>query len=74
MNGSWDAYLAPPADFAVAGDIITDLAKKKEPRIEIIERTPLSSIVQYWLLIIHTVLNGQMFLLIIEKVAHDSPL
>ena len=31
MNGSWDTYLAPPADFAGADDIITNLAKEREP-------------------------------------------
>ena len=40
MNGSWDAYLAPPADFAGVDDIITSLAKEGEPGIEIIERSP----------------------------------
>ena len=40
MNGSWDTYLAFPADFAGADDIIINLAKKREPGIEIIERTP----------------------------------
>ena len=44
MNGSWDAYLASPADFAGADDIITNLAMEREPGIEIIERTPLSLI------------------------------
>ena len=39
MNGSWDTYLASLADFAGADDIITELAKKREPGIEIIERT-----------------------------------
>ena len=39
MNGSWDAYLASPADFAGADDIITNLAKEREPEFEIIERT-----------------------------------
>ena len=39
MNESWEAYLAPPADFAGANDIVTNLAKAKEPGIEIIERT-----------------------------------
>ena len=29
INGSWDAYLAPPADFAGADDIITNLAKER---------------------------------------------
>ena len=45
MNGSWDAYLASPADFAGADDIITNLAKERKPGIEIIERTPLSLII-----------------------------
>ena len=27
MNGSWDAYLATPADFSGVDDIITNLAK-----------------------------------------------
>ena len=45
MNGSWDAYVASSADFAGADDIITDLAKEREPGIEIIERTPLSLII-----------------------------
>ena len=40
MNGSWDVYLASPADFAGADDVITNLAKEREPGIEIIERTP----------------------------------
>ena len=40
INGSWDADLACPADFAGADDIITNLAKEGEPGIEIIERTP----------------------------------
>ena len=43
MNGSWDAYLAFPADFAEADDIITNLAKKREPGD--IERTPFSLII-----------------------------
>ena len=30
MNGSWDAYLASPADFARADNIVTNLAKEKE--------------------------------------------
>ena len=40
INGSWGAFLANPADFAGANDIITSFAKKREPSIEIIERTP----------------------------------
>ena len=40
INDSWDAYLASPADFAGADDIMTNLAKEREPGIEIIERTP----------------------------------
>ena len=40
MNGSWDMYLASPADFVEVDDIITILAKERVPRIEIIERTP----------------------------------
>ena len=40
MNGSWDAYLAViPTDFAGMDDIITTLAKEREPGIGIIERT-----------------------------------
>ena len=31
MDGSWDAYLAPPAEFAWALDIIINLAKEREP-------------------------------------------
>ena len=42
MNKSWDAYLAPPTDFAGADDIITNLAIEREPGIEIIERSPSS--------------------------------
>ena len=38
MNGSWDAYLASPADFAGGDDFITNLAKEKEPGD--IERIP----------------------------------
>ena len=30
MNGSWNAYLASPADFAGADDIITNLAKERQ--------------------------------------------
>ena len=33
MNRSWDAYHASPADFAGADDIITNLAKEREPLI-----------------------------------------
>ena len=40
INGSWDAYLASPTHFAGADDIITNLAKEREPGIEIIEHTP----------------------------------
>ena len=39
MNGSWNAFLTTPADFAGADDIITNLAKDKETGIEIIEIT-----------------------------------
>ena len=35
---SWDAYLASPADFAGAHDIINNLPKEREPGD--IERTP----------------------------------
>ena len=37
MNGSWDAYLASPADFVGADDIITNLAKERKRGIEIID-------------------------------------
>ena len=37
MNGSWDVYLASPADFAGTDDIITNLAKEREPGITIIK-------------------------------------
>ena len=40
MTGSWDTYLASPTDFAGADDIITNLAKEREPGIEIIKGTP----------------------------------
>ena len=40
MN-EWDAYLTTPADFAGADDNITNLAKEREPGIEIIERNSL---------------------------------
>ena len=30
MNGSWDADLASPADFAGVDDIITNLAKERD--------------------------------------------
>ena len=39
-NGSWDAYLASPTDFAGVDDIITNLAKEGEPGFKIIECTP----------------------------------
>ena len=45
MNGSWDAFLASPADFAGADDIITNLTKEREPGIESIDRTPYSLII-----------------------------
>ena len=31
MNGSWDVYLASPADFTGADDITINLAKEREP-------------------------------------------
>ena len=40
MNG-----LAFPSDFAGADDVINNLAKEKEPGIEIIERTPYKSLI-----------------------------
>ena len=40
MNRSWDAYLAPPAESAGADGIITNMAKEREPWIEIIKCTP----------------------------------
>ena len=53
MNGSWDVYLAFPAEFAGADDIITNLAKEREPGD--IKRTPLSliitSLINYMILI-----------------------
>ena len=51
MNGSWGAYLASPADFAGADDIITNLAKEREPGIEIVECT-LHSL---WLLLVYCI-------------------
>ena len=45
LNGSWDAYLTSPADFAGVDDIVTNLAKEREPGIEIIKRTPQSVII-----------------------------
>ena len=42
MNGSWDEYLASPADFAGADDVITNFAKERERGIKIIEHTPKS--------------------------------
>ena len=44
MNGSWNAYLASPADLAGTDDIIINLAKERESGIEVIERTPKSLI------------------------------
>ena len=40
MNGSWDVHLASPTDFAEADDIITNLAKERDPGIKIIECNP----------------------------------
>ena len=40
MNGSWEMHLASPTYFAGVDDIITNLAKEREPGIEIIERNP----------------------------------
>ena len=37
MNGSWDANLAYPTNFAGVDDIFT---KEREPEIEIIKHTP----------------------------------
>ena len=51
MNGSWDAYLASSADLAGADDIITSLAKEREPGMEIIKRTPLSLIITIFFLL-----------------------
>ena len=31
VDSAWDAYLASPADFAGADDIITNLVKEREP-------------------------------------------
>ena len=45
MDGSWDAYLASLAVFSGADGIITNVAKEREPGIEIIERTPYSLII-----------------------------
>ena len=36
MDGSWDAHLVSPVDFAGADNITNE----REPGIEIIERTP----------------------------------
>ena len=44
MNGSWDAYLAFPADFGLADDFITNLAKRRES-LGWNERTPSSLII-----------------------------
>ena len=37
MNGSWEVYLASPLDFTGADDAITNLAKERQPGIEITE-------------------------------------
>ena len=37
MNGSWDAYLAPPTDFFAGVD---DITEEREPGIKIIKFTP----------------------------------
>ena len=42
MDGSWDSHLASPAYFFAGAD---DITKKREPGIEIIERTPKSLII-----------------------------
>ena len=42
MNGSWEVYLASPADFAGMDDIVPNLAKEREPGIKIIKHTPYS--------------------------------
>ena len=40
-DGFWEVYdLASSTDFAGVGDIITNLAKEREPGIEIIKHTP----------------------------------
>ena len=38
--GTHTLYLVSPTDFAGVDDIITNLAKEREPGIEIIECTP----------------------------------
>ena len=38
-------YLASPADFAGADDIINNLAKEREPGVKVIEGTPQSLII-----------------------------
>ena len=40
MSGFWDMYLTSPTDFAGVDDIITNLAKEREPGIRIIEYNP----------------------------------
>ena len=53
MNGSWDAYLASPAEFAGAHDIIANLAKEREPGD--IERVPLSLIITCFIVLYRVV-------------------
>ena len=40
MNGPWDACLASSTDLAGADNIINNLAKEREPGIEISKHTP----------------------------------
>ena len=54
----WDAYLAPPADFAGVDNIITNLVTEREPGFEIIEHTPLSLVITSLLLLIFSKKNN----------------
>ena len=49
MKGSWDMYMAPPADFAEADDIITNLAKERELKDW---GQQMHSLIQFWLLLV----------------------
>ena len=56
MNGSWDAYLASPTDFAGADDIVTNLAKERKPSLVTSNTLPnliITSIVSQWYTVQH---------------------
>ena len=67
MSGSLYTYLASPGDFAGADDIITNLAKEREPGIE---RT--YSLIWYNFVILVKDVRSRMTKIIFEEVLSDK--